>query len=370
MKKIIAAALAAAGIMGVSAYAGSIQAENAASKTAVAAFYDTGGRLAAVKVFAFDENGLADIDFPTEDMRLFIPDEHQEISAPTPEATAPPEATASPEAATTPEATAAPTALPEATSTPAPTQKPTPEPIYSNESDATRTFSVVKDVSMVSENGESKTELTIYNRGQEKRVRIDNDVRVTATAPAWSAEDGMAVSSLSEGDVIILAANFGGEIKTVDLVYRPSGNPALEETDYGASYEDLFSEGGTVGSSDRNKVISYGSAKRGEYYSYAMGCIFKKTDSSLILYAKDGKNDTSLDFSLSPDTMVYLYDGSSSDPLSIGTIYDISASDIAEENVDDDLNVIKWSSDDILNFALVRESDGIVTDVMVFEDYR
>lgn len=376
MKKIIAVISAGIAAFGISAGAEYITFDNAAGKQGAVAFYDEDNRLSAVKIYTFDENGGADIERVTENGRLFIEGEENAVIIPeTAESTAAPtagptaEPTAEPTAAPTEEPTAVPTEAPTASPTTEPTAEPTLSPVYQNEADAMYTFAVVKDVAMVSEDDEAKTQLMLYYLGDEHVVTVGSDVSVTAQAPAMSAYDGMELSALAEGDVVTISASVSGEIRAVNLIMRMQDNPLLSGADYGTNFEDLFSLNNVVGGFNRNSVIRYGDDSRGEYYSYAFGCIFDKSNNLLTLYNSSGRYDECVELSLSENTNVYIYNNEEKEPLYIGYVADIQESDILPDNIDGDMNVIEWNDEDLYTYALARESAGIVTDIIVFENF-
>ncbi len=367
MKKLIAFIFAFVMLGVVTASAEYITVDDAANKWCAAAFYDETGSLTAVRVYTFDADGGADIERITDDCRLYFAGADETvILEPAAEETAEPtvEPTSEPEAESTIEPTEEPTAEPTAEATEEP--EATVPPIYQNEADAMYTFYVVKGISYVSVDGEQKIEIDALNRGEEKLITVDEDTVLTATAPLLTAYDGASVTTLCEGDVIVMSASPSGKLKSINLILRLDANPFLTDDDYGSSFENLFASGGIVGGNSRNTVMYYGSNSSPAYYGYAFGCIFDKSVHSLTLYDKTGLSDREQIFALSEDTMVYIYDSTESDPLYIGTIYEIEESSIDPAHIDSDYNVTEWTDDDYLNLALVRESDGVVTDIVVY----
>lgn len=359
MKKFIAFIFAFVMLCIVTASAEYITVDDAANKWCAAAFYDETGSLTAVRVYTFDADGGADIERITDDCWLYFAGADETIILePAAEPTVEP--TAEPTVEPTEEPTAEPTAEPTEES------EATVQPVYQNEADAMYTFYVVKGISYVSVDGEQKIEIDALNRGEEKLITVDEDTVLTAAAPLLTAYDGASVTALCEGDVIVMSASPSGKLKSISLILRLDANPFLTDDDYGSSFENLFASGGVVGGNSRNTVMYYGSNSSPAYYGYAFGCIFDKSVYSLTLYDKTGLSDREQVFTLSEDTMVYIYDPTESDPLYIGTIYDITESSIDPAHIDDDYNVTEWTDDDYLNLALVRESDGVVTDIVVY----
>jgi hypothetical protein len=241
---------------------------------------------------------------------------------------------------------------------------------YPTELDAATAFMFVKDVSEVVENDEIKTKLTVFFRGEETEIYVDDDIKL-ASAPVINSElTDSSVSALQKGDVIYCSTNLSGKLRTVELVYRPyDGDIIMQEENFGENFENLFSLGNTVTTVRSTPIAVYGS-NNSLRQQYAFGLIKERKDSRyMTLCNKNGKSAQDITIDLTPDTVVYVYDNSKRNKLYIGTVGDIEKSEFDSMSVDEDDNIINWSDDCLHNYALVRMAEGTALDVAVYLNY-
>ena len=261
----------------------------------------------------------------------------------------------------TPTPTVTPTATPEASSFPA---------AYESAAVAMQAFMVVKQINAaVTDNNDTVYALLAYYQGREITLMLPDDATLHSAPDAESHLARASVSALQEGDVIYCTFSLSGALTKVDLIFRPQNNDIMTgETDFGADFEQLFTTEGTV--AGRWPAIRYGSNKFSGN-QYAFGLIKDKTSRNLLVLAnKTGLESNDLELDLQKDTIVYVYDKTARDKLSIGTLADITRSELPELVKDEDGNIKEWSKDYVYNYALARTYDGIVTDIIVFLNYN
>lgn len=239
---------------------------------------------------------------------------------------------------------------------------------YPSEYDAATAFMVVKSADTVVLDDEVKVSLKLLYQGREKELVVEEDKIIDSVPVNESSLYGMPVSSLMEGDVIYCTTYMSGKLRSIELIYRPTGTDIITDTaNYGNNFENLYSDGASV--TNINPIpISVFRTKNNMEMQYAFGLIKYREDGFITLTNKAGTRNDEIDIRMSPDTVVYVYDAKKRrERVSIGSIYDIEKSDIY--NMDKLGNVLSWDSDEIHNYALARMSKANALDIIVYKNY-
>ncbi len=262
---------------------------------------------------------------------------------------------------------------PEASPSPAPeeTQAPTQEPeetlhpAYESEAAAMLAFMVVKDVTTGLEEDMPVTVVTAYYQGREVQFTAEDGAILDSVPDAYSDLGDMEIASLQEGDVIYCRASLSGQLVGVDLLFRPMENDIVaEEPDY--PFTELYTIGGKV--AGRWSVVNFGGDTANEN-QYAFGVVEDRSGNILILTDQAGRALDALYLGMLDDTVVYVYDKTARDKLSIGAVGDIFPSDIPADTRDEEDNIIRWDPEDDHHYAFVRLYKGIVTDIVLYTNY-
>lgn len=269
-----------------------------------------------------------------------------------------------------PKPTATPTASPTPTTKPTTAPATTYPPVYEKGVDAVLAPAMVTKVSMtLDKNSERQYEIEIYYQGRERTLFMPEDTKI-ANAPAqYIGLIGSSVNSLKEGDVIVFSSRLSGRLNDISLVYRPQKEDIINDTtDFGSSFEELFSRNGTIGTEKSNTVYKYDRTNTARI-QYAFGVVQDKRGNSFVLNNKSGKVDTQADMYIPDNAMVYVYDMSTNESY-MGNISDIEKSEISRQDMDDMDNIINWTQDGVRNYVLARVVDDVVTDAIVYLNYN
>lgn len=363
-KKILSLVLAVASVVNVTAFAAKYEADVQTEDTkAIVMCYDENGKLAYSKLFKADEEKF-NIELPEKcdgmKKKVYFVDTKrfgelkaiEETVAPTEE----------------PVSTTAPTDAPQATAEP--TKEPVQATIYEKQIDSIFAPAVVKDVDLRSGNdGTDVYGITVLYQGEEITVAVEDDLTI-ATAPSQYADlVGEKMNVLQAGDVIVFEANVAGDrIKNVDFILRPTEEDIVTgDVDYGTSFEKLFVSGGKV--AGKWTAMKYGQSASNDRYQYAFGIIGKKDDNTFTLINMTGSEDSAIELTTEPDTIVYVCDVSEKELTpEIGDVSDIQTT--ISKKAFYDTGVADLSEDNSYNYALVRVVDGIATDVVVYSNYN
>ena len=243
---------------------------------------------------------------------------------------------------------------------------------YPTELDAATAFMMVKDISEIADDDGIKTKLTVFFRGEETELLVDEEITIGSAPLIYSELTNESVSSLMKGDIIYCSTNLSGKLRTVELVYRPySSDIIMQDTNFGDNFELLFSLGNTVTTARSTPIAVYG-GNNSLRQQYAFGVIKdRKSDRYMQLCNKAGLDANDIIIDLTPDTVVYVYDKSKrNNNIYIGTLADIEKSEFNSKLIDDDNNIIGWSDDCTHNYALVRMAEGVALDVAVYLNYN
>jgi len=260
----------------------------------------------------------------------------------------------------------------ESAAAPNPTAKPTqgPEetlhPAYESEAAAMQAFMVVKDVTAGLEDDMPVVVVTGYYKEREVSFTAEEGSMLNSVPDAHRELDGMEIADLQEGDVIYLRASLSGSLTGVDLIFRPmEGDIVAEETGY--SFEALFTVNGLT--AGRWAPLKFG-ANSDNRNQYAFGVVKERSSKNmLVLTNQAGKEEDDLYLGLTDSTIVYVYDKTSRNKLSIGAAGDIFPSVIPSDTKDEGGNIIKWNAEDEHHYALVRLYNGIATEIVVYMNY-
>lgn len=229
---------------------------------------------------------------------------------------------------------------PEATPAPKPVKTPYPE-VYEKPLDAINAPAVVRDVALVSIDGELFYELKVWYQGRELVTNVRDKVTIRTAPPVMAHLVGEKVGCLKAGDVVHLTADLQGRLKSVEFIYRP---------DFEAYYENDISTSGMIGTDN--------------YSTYHFGVAVGTYKNAMELADSNG-HITDLD--VSRDAFVYAVTKTrkGANVILEGTgALTVDEAYIPKENITD--NVIDWSDAEELSYVLVRETKGVVTDMIVF----
>ena len=223
-----------------------------------------------------------------------------------------------------------------------PTKKSYPE-VYEKSSDATHAPALVERVETTSLDGEIYYRLTMLYQGEDVQTDVGDWVEIeTAPAICSSVKDKNA-SALRPGDVIHFACNMQGQIKSINLIYRP------EFIDYIA--EDI----------SLSKVV--GADNRNQYY---FG-VPVETKKGYMLLADALGNTHEID--LDTKTFVYTVSGSRKNiwyELTGVGYAAVTKTYIPRSSFDDNGKVTSWNDVEDKTYALVRVASDKATEVFVF----
>lgn len=242
---------------------------------------------------------------------------------------------------------------------------------YPTEYDAVTAYMMVKDAGKSADGDEIKTKLTVFCRGEERELLLDEDMTLYSAPEANSELTDTPVSGLKPGDIIYCATNLSGKVRTVELIYRPVTDDIMKSgEDYGNNFEKLYTTGGKVTKASRATAAVFGAGNGGER-TYAFGLIRDLGAGYMTLSNKGGLSRQNIDIDITPDTIVYVYDKSKKNgAVRIGDISDITKSGFDAEAIDNNDNVIDWSKDFEHNYALVRMSKGTAMEIALYLNYK
>lgn len=228
----------------------------------------------------------------------------------------------------------------------APEEKPEEfVPVYGNTAAAVGAFAVVKSVSeTLNENNEAVAALTVLYRGEETEIFFDTGYLLEDTLNGGKIN----VLELEEGDVLKLEATLSGMLRGAKLVFK------APKTDAVADANEISKLYTTVSDKDKMSVF---------------GIVGEKSGNSMTLYNAGGLEKEALYLDLEPNTVVYRYDAKSrKDKVSIASVGEIVSSEINSADKDEYDNITNWDRDSERVYAYVRVYDGIVCDVLLFEN--
>lgn len=242
---------------------------------------------------------------------------------------------------------------------------------YPTALDAATAFAVVKKAELASVNDEEVIAMDLLFRGDEIQLYADTGKTLVSAPEEYQELAGADLTALKGGDVIYMTTNLSGDLSSVELIFRPQTQDYVTDgEDHGTSFEKLFTANGAVSTKRPTPYVRYGTGT-GKDQQYAFGLICEKNGSTyLTLRNAAGREDQEIDVSLTQNTVVYLYDKTKKEKLTIGSPAEIEKSEIPSASCDEDGNIISWDSDCVRNYALVRMDDGIALDVVVYMNYQ
>lgn len=239
--------------------------------------------------------------------------------------------------------------------------------VYGIEKDANRAVMIVKAVSSIYANEESICELKVLFHGKELVYHIEDETCVEAAPEAYSYLKGENVYSLKKGDIIKINTQFSGKIKSVALIFRPTpDNPVFETEALENGFLKLFSDNGIVAGEASYKAVSAENKASLKGYSYAFGIICNYNAFELTLCDKDG-NIMTVD--VNPKAICYELDREERFEPYTAVISEIRRGSAAKKAFDDEDNFIGWSKEEEYNYAFVRMIDGEATEVVLYKNY-
>lgn len=240
---------------------------------------------------------------------------------------------------------------------------------YPSELDAVTAFMVVKEAGTAVIDDELKNVLSVYFRGSEYELVLDEDKTIESASDAYPELSGASLSSLTEGDVIYASSSLGKSIRSIELICRaPQEDIVTSPEDYGTGFEKLYSRAGKVTSRYPSPISVFGAENR-EERQYAFGVIKDKQEKSITLCNQSGYAKDDIKIKISPDTIVYVYDNSArKSKLSIEDISYIEKSEF-DKSLMDGGNITAWSDEQIHNYALVRMTEGHAMEIVLYLNY-
>ncbi len=217
-------------------------------------------------------------------------------------------------------------------------------PVYENTKAALGAFAVVKDVrEELNAANDAVIALTVLYRGAEYEVEFDMDYSL----PYSDGSERISVIDLREGDIIRLKANLSGELSGAEFIFKaPKTDVVLDEEEAEGLYTTI---------TDMEKMSVF-------------GVVADVLDDTLVLYNQGGLESEALYLDIAPNTVVYGYDAKArNEKVKILSVGDISKSEIF--STDDNDNITNWDEESDRVYAYVRVYDGIVCDVMLYENY-
>lgn len=187
--------------------------------------------------------------------------------------------------------------------------------------------------------------IDILYRGQEMKLKLEEDYRITDASDKFPEMAHQSVTSLKEGDIITLRANLSGSLTGIKFEFRPPAKDAVSLDDDSV----LFTSDDSI----------------------MFGIITDKLNNDVIvLNNQSGKYNEAVYLDIEPETAIYYYDSEKrSNKLSLADSSDIIKSEIPAADYDDNENITNWSDDCMHNYAYVRLYDGIVCDIVVYGNY-
>ena len=217
-------------------------------------------------------------------------------------------------------------------------------PVYGNTKAAIGAFAVVKDVQEeLNILNEAVASVTVLYRGEELKVEFDTDYLL----PYSDGTDRISVLDLEAGDIIRLKANLSGKLSGAEFVFKaPETDVVLDEVEASRLYTTI---------TDTEKMNVF-------------GIVADVFDDTLVLYNQSGLESEALYLDIEPNTVVYSYDASSrKEKVKILSATEISKSEIFSKDEND--NITNWDEESDRVYAYVRVYDGILCDVMLYENY-
>lgn len=241
--------------------------------------------------------------------------------------------------------------------------------VYPTELDEVTAFMFVKNAERAVENGEEKTKLDVFFRGEETEIWVDDDITLKSAPTVNAGLTGKSADVLEKGDIIYCSTNLSGVLRSIELIYRPYENDVVtEDEDFGNNFEKLFSQKNNMVTTIHPVPIAVYGGKNNLRQQYAFGVIKDvKNTKYMTLCNKTGKFEDEMTIDLSKNTVVYVYDKTLRNKVYIGTVGDIEKSEF--DNLDEDGNVTLWNEDCVHNYAFVRMADGVALDIACYRGY-
>lgn len=217
-------------------------------------------------------------------------------------------------------------------------------PVYGNTAAAIGAFAVVKDVcEELNVSNEAVASLTVLYRGEECKVEFDIDYLLSYQ----ESEESISVLDLEAGDIIRLKATLSGKLVGAEFIFKaPKTDVVLDEEEASRLYTTI---------TDKKNMNVF-------------GVVADVYDDTLVLYNQGGLERDALYLDIDPNTVVYGFDASlRKDNVKILSAKKIPKSEIFSKDEDD--NITNWEEKRDRVYAYVRVYDGIVCDVMLYENY-
>ncbi len=217
-------------------------------------------------------------------------------------------------------------------------------PVYGNTAAAIDAFAVVKDVcEELNASNEVVASLTVLYRGAECKVEFDTDYSLSYLYETQK----IPVLDLEPGDIIKLKANLSGKLTGAEFIFKATKTDVvLDEEEASRLYTTI---------TDKGKMNVF-------------GVVADVYDDTLVLYNQSGLESEALYLDIEPNTVVYGFDASlRKDNVMILSAKKIPKSEIFSKDEED--NITNWEEERDRVYAYVRVYDGIVCDVMLYENY-
>lgn len=288
------------------------------------------------------------------------------FEAPEPDKTPAPTVTPAPSASAQP--TAAPTASPSATYNP----NEFPE-VYEKAVNAIQAFAVIESVTQVSVDSQTESKVTYWYQGKQRSDILGDDVSIVSAPQNAQNLVNASLSSLKRGDVVYFDRNMSGTIKKAAVIYQIQKSDIVNNTtDFGASFENLFSINGGVGGYSGWTVAQYGQKLADKGTQYAFGVIAKRDSNNVYLLNKTGNTDNSILVEVAENAMVYKCNMTLNSGIELTKATGITStiSNKAWSDAEGAANPIISLKDSGYNYMLARIVDGTATDVVIYTNYK
>ncbi len=218
-------------------------------------------------------------------------------------------------------------------------------PVYGNTAAAIGAFAVVRDCAeFLNDNNEAVALVSVLYRGRETDLEFNLNYSLDNTVDGGK----IAVTDLEEGDVLKLRANLSGMLSGADLIFRAPKKDSLSDS---LEVSKIYT---TVSNKENMNVY---------------GIVADKDNKTLVLYNAGGLERDALYLDLDPNTVVYHYDNKArKEKVRVSSVVEIPKSIILKSDKDDNDNIINWNENTDRVYAYVRVYDGIVCDVLLFEN--
>lgn len=237
--------------------------------------------------------------------------------------------------------------------------------VYEKEKYANRAIMLVTSVSGVYENNDKFIAVDVMFHGEERTLKISEDVLISKVPEGYQNIYNKPVSSLKKGDIINISVMFNNVIDEVFLIFRPTTkNPVLSD-DWGMGFNKLFSDNGIViGQADYKAITPQTGVTSG--YGYAFGIVSDRQGSELELRYKNGE---ALLVDIADGAIVYEVDMEEKLKASKGTASALRRTGGVKKAFNEEGEFLGWDENEKYNYVFLRTIDKYATEVVLYKNY-